>query len=131
MVFVNSMSDLFHKDVPFAYVHRVFDTMERADWHVYQVLTKRSPESPGRLVGDVAHRRRLAVEEVQSDAVGVAVGVDQPRCDHPAPSVHHRLARGATHLDDHAVDDADMGLDQIGRLPVEDESVDDREISQS
>src|ERR1700733_7146893 len=43
MIFVNSMSDLFHKDVPIDYTARVFDTMEAADWHVYQVLTKRSP----------------------------------------------------------------------------------------
>ena len=41
-VFVNSMSDLFHKEVPWAFVDRVFDTMERADRHVFQVLTKRS-----------------------------------------------------------------------------------------
>jgi protein gp37 len=42
MIFVNSMSDLFHKDVPFTFVDRVFDTMERASWHSFQVLTKRS-----------------------------------------------------------------------------------------
>ena len=36
------MSDLFHKDIPTKYIHRVFDTMERANWHVFQVLTKRS-----------------------------------------------------------------------------------------
>lgn len=42
MVFVNSMSDLFHKDVPTSFVDRVFDTMERANWHVFQILTKRS-----------------------------------------------------------------------------------------
>ena len=42
LIFVNSMSDLFHKDIPIEYIRRVFDTMERADWHVYQVLTKRS-----------------------------------------------------------------------------------------
>jgi protein gp37 len=41
-VFVNSMSDLFHKDVPAEFIARVFDTMEKADWHQYQVLTKRS-----------------------------------------------------------------------------------------
>lgn len=41
-VFVNSMSDLFHKDIPVEFVDRVFETMERADWHVFQVLTKRS-----------------------------------------------------------------------------------------
>lgn len=42
MIFVNSMSDLFHKDVPRDYVDSVFDVMEKTDWHVYQVLTKRS-----------------------------------------------------------------------------------------
>jgi protein gp37 len=42
MIFVNSMSDLFHKAVPKAHIARVFDTMEFANWHVYQILTKRS-----------------------------------------------------------------------------------------
>lgn len=41
-IFVNSMSDLFHKDISSAFISQVFDTMERADWHTYQVLTKRS-----------------------------------------------------------------------------------------
>jgi protein gp37 len=40
-IFVNSMSDLFHADVPEDYIRRVFDTMVRADQHIYQVLTKR------------------------------------------------------------------------------------------
>ena len=42
LIFVNSMSDLFHEDVPWNYIGRVFDTMETADRHIYQVLTKRS-----------------------------------------------------------------------------------------
>lgn len=42
MIFVNSMSDLFHKDVPNEFIARVCDTMERAHWHIFQVLTKRS-----------------------------------------------------------------------------------------
>ncbi len=41
-IFVNSMSDLFHQDVPSEFIRQVFDTMVRADWHTYQVLTKRS-----------------------------------------------------------------------------------------
>lgn len=41
-IFVNSMSDLFHKQIPKEFVGRVFDTMEKANWHTYQVLTKRS-----------------------------------------------------------------------------------------
>lgn len=42
LIFVNSMSDLFHKDVPLEYIQRVFDVMRRAHWHNFQVLTKRS-----------------------------------------------------------------------------------------
>lgn len=42
VIFVNSMSDLFHKDVPLEFIQRVFDTMKRAHWHQFQVLTKRS-----------------------------------------------------------------------------------------
>ena len=42
MIFVNSMSDLFHKDVPTEFIDCVFDTMEMADWHIFQILTKRS-----------------------------------------------------------------------------------------
>jgi len=42
MIFVNSMSDLFHKEIPTEFITRVFDTMEAASWHTFQVLTKRS-----------------------------------------------------------------------------------------
>lgn len=41
-IFVNSMSDLFHDNVPFDYIAEVFDVMRRAHWHRFQVLTKRS-----------------------------------------------------------------------------------------
>lgn len=41
-IFVNSMSDLFHEDIPDEYIKRVFDTMASASWHTFQVLTKRS-----------------------------------------------------------------------------------------
>jgi len=41
-IFVNSMSDLFHKDVPEEYILQVFAVMNKADWHCFQVLTKRS-----------------------------------------------------------------------------------------
>jgi protein gp37 len=40
-IFVNSMSDLFHEQMPQDFLKSCFDTMERADWHVYQILTKR------------------------------------------------------------------------------------------
>ena len=42
MIFVNSMSDLFHEDVPDSYIESVSNVMLAADWHIYQVLTKRA-----------------------------------------------------------------------------------------
>lgn len=42
LVFVNSMSDLFHEDIPIDFIREVFSTMERAHWHTFQILTKRS-----------------------------------------------------------------------------------------
>ncbi|CAN5847031.1 DUF5131 family protein [soil metagenome] len=41
-IFVNSMSDLFHPGVPLTFICRVFDVMEKANWHRFQVLTKRA-----------------------------------------------------------------------------------------
>jgi protein gp37 len=41
-IFVNSMSDLFHNDVPANFIRQAFDIMLRANWHRFQVLTKRS-----------------------------------------------------------------------------------------
>ena len=49
-IFVNSMSDLFHEDVPPDYIGRVGDVMRRADWHVFPVLTK------GRAIPKTAER---------------------------------------------------------------------------
>lgn len=42
MIFVNSMSDLFHEKVPVSYIEKVFASMQKAHWHTFQVLTKRS-----------------------------------------------------------------------------------------
>lgn len=42
VIFVNSMSDIFHKDVPVEFILRIFDVMKKASWHTFQVLTKRS-----------------------------------------------------------------------------------------
>lgn len=42
IIFVNSMSDLFHKDVPSDYIVQVCDVMKQGNWHTYQVLTKRA-----------------------------------------------------------------------------------------
>jgi protein gp37/predicted NAD-dependent protein-ADP-ribosyltransferase YbiA (DUF1768 family) len=50
--FVNSLSDLFHKDVPEWFIDDVFDVMEHANWHTFQVLTKR----PARMAAYTAKR---------------------------------------------------------------------------
>ena len=42
MIFVNSMSDLFHKDISFEFIRVVFDIINKANWHKFQILTKRS-----------------------------------------------------------------------------------------
>ena len=42
VIFVNSMSDLFHEDVPLEFIRQIFDVMRQASWHTFQVLTKRA-----------------------------------------------------------------------------------------
>lgn len=51
MIFVNSMSDLFHKDVPDEYIIKVARVMTAANWHTYQVLTKRADRLASLLKG--------------------------------------------------------------------------------
>ena len=53
-IFVNSMSDLFHKSVPTEYIKDIAQVMERADWHVFQILTKRSSRMRSLLQGPLA-----------------------------------------------------------------------------
>lgn len=72
-IFVNSMSDLFHKGVPRSFVDQVFDTMEAADWHVFQLLTKRSSRMRDYLRSRYAERHPpehiwcgVSVEEAQA-----------------------------------------------------------------
>lgn len=68
MIFVNSMSDLFHKDVPREFIDRVFDIMDAADWHIFQVLTKRSS-----LMRDYLRRRYGDVTPSEHIWFGVSV----------------------------------------------------------
>jgi protein gp37 len=91
MIFVNSMSDLFHKDIPREFIDQVFDAMEAADWHVYQVLTKRSSlmrnyverrykgeRVPSHIwlgvsVEDAAHKSRIKhLQQINSEALFVS-----------------------------------------------------------
>ena len=68
MIFVNSMSDLFHKEVPRTFIDQVFDTMEKADRHVFQVLTKRSS-----LMRDYLSRRYRSASPPAHIWLGVSV----------------------------------------------------------
>lgn len=79
LVFVNSMSDLFHQKVPESYIRLVFEVMSLANWHVYQVLTKRAARL--RAVAD-----RLPRELVEQRHVWLGVSVEDrkyglPRID--------------------------------------------------
>jgi protein gp37 len=42
MIFINSMSDIFHRDVPDEFIQRIFEVMKATPWHTYQILTKRA-----------------------------------------------------------------------------------------
>jgi len=54
MIFVNSMSDLFHSEVPDSFITRIGETMRIARWHTYQVLTKRSERMRELLYGSLS-----------------------------------------------------------------------------
>ena len=56
-IFVNSMSDLFHREIERGFLDRIFDAMEQADWHRYQILTKRSSLMRNYLRGRYANGR--------------------------------------------------------------------------
>ena len=58
LVFVNSMSDLFHRDVPDEYIQKVFAIMGEASWHTFQVLTKR-PERLAEMSASLAWRPNI------------------------------------------------------------------------
>jgi protein gp37 len=80
MIFVNSMSDLFHKEVPDDYILRVAKVMEVANWHTYQVLTKRSNRLRDLL------RSKLADASVLSH-IWWGVSVENKR--HGLPRIEH------------------------------------------
>jgi len=83
MVFVNSMSDLFHKDVPDEYIVQVAQVMAKADWHTYQVLTKRSER--------LAELLRTKLEFV-ADLPHIWWGVSVENRKHGLPRIDHLRA---------------------------------------
>ena len=87
VVFVNSMSDLFHEDIPDDYVAEVFDVMVRAEQHTFQVLTKR-------------HERlaELAPQLPWPRNVWMGVTIENRRFVHRADSSARGAGSGALHL---------------------------------
>ncbi len=69
LIFVNSMSDMFHENVPVWFIQKAFDVMRRASWHQFQVLTKRSD-------------RLLDVSPSIAWPENVWMGVSVERCDY-------------------------------------------------
>jgi protein gp37 len=59
MIFVNSMSDLFHEKVPDEYIEQVCEVMSHTPWHIFQVLTKRSPRLSALLSGKLKKYSKL------------------------------------------------------------------------
>jgi len=80
-IFVNSMSDLFHEDVPDGFIGDVFDVMVRADWHRFQVLTKRA-----------ARLAAMAPVLPWPDNVWMGVTVENSDCTHRIEKLRHAPA---------------------------------------
>jgi len=70
-IFVNSMSDLFHEEMPDNFLQSIFSVIKRANWHIYQILTKR----PERML-DFVDRHREAIPE----HVWMGVTVEAEEC---------------------------------------------------
>ena len=84
LVFVNSMSDLFHRDVPVDFIRGIFEIMRKAHWHVFQVLTKRADRLAD-FFGDLLVR---AVRRLRGD-----FGIRSAR-PQDVEGAGHRQARG-------------------------------------
>ena len=78
-IFVNSMSDLFHKDVPFDFIDKVWDVMEKANWHIYQILTKR----PEIMLKYIEERRKASpASNIQPNHIWLGTSVEDSRVVH-------------------------------------------------
>jgi protein gp37 len=87
MIFVNSMSDLFHPDVPDSYIEKVCEVMLAAKWHTYQVLTKRADRM-----------QRLLTSKLMKAAQARHIwwGVSVENRQHGLPRIDHLRASNST-----------------------------------
>jgi protein gp37 len=102
-IFVNSMSDLFHDQVPVEYIQRVFSTMRQAHWHQFQVLTKRS----GRL---------LAIDEQIDWPPNVWMGVSVESAAYKSRINHLRRTRAVVKFLSLEPLIDDLGLLDLGNI---------------
>ena len=82
MVFVNSMSDLFHKDMPLEFIKEVFAVMNDTPQHTYQVLTKRAERL-----------KELAPELKWTDNIWMGVSVENEKAAHRITDLNATVAR--------------------------------------
>jgi protein gp37 len=102
-IFVNSMSDLFHPEVPTEYIIRVGEVMMQANWHTFQVLTKRSQRMTEMLNGDLAFAAK-------TDHIWWGVSVENQRDGKPRIE-HLRKARASVRFLS-----VEPLLEELGRL---------------
>lgn len=88
-IFVNSMSDLFHRDIPEPFVRRVFEVMLEGAWHVYQVLTKR----PGRARRFVERNADLFEDAVVPAHIWVGTSVEDQEVEYRVRQLREVPAR--------------------------------------
>ncbi len=81
-IFVNSMSDLFHKDVPLAYLQEIFAVMRETPWHIYQILTKRDQ-----------NLAELAPRLEWSENIWIGVSVENQQYTHRIDNLRHVPAK--------------------------------------
>ncbi len=103
-IFVNSMSDLFHEDIPEEYIDSVLETMLQGDWHTYQVLTKRAD----RLARFLRRRRK----HLQVSHIWWGVSVENRRHGLPRVRALQRVSVPVRFLS------VEPLLEDIGRLPL-------------
>lgn len=109
MVFVNSMSDLFHPDVPISFIHKVVNIMRRTPRHTYQILTKR-PENMLKYLGSGWPNERFPPN------VWVGVSVENAEAKHRIETLETAARLGAVR---HAFLSVEPLLEDLGDLNLE------------
>ena len=87
VIFVNSMSDLFHESIPVAAVKKIFATMNKASWHTFQILTKRP-----------MHAMTLLDDLTWTPNIWMGVSVESYRYIHRIEALRQNSCKSALHF---------------------------------